>query len=320
MEKRYVVGIDLGGTKIAGALVDLEGNVIRKSSLPTNAWEGEKEVSNRILKVVDELLNNEGQEISVGTEEIKAIGIGSPGPLDVRRGMILNSANLPFQNFNVVALVEERYKIKTYLDNDANVAAIGENVFGAGIGTENMIYITISTGIGGGAIINGKIYRGSTCNALEIGHITVMADGPKCNCGNHGCAEALASGTGIGKLANKKLETGVESSLNQYEKVTSKEVFIEAAKGDKIAEEILENSLNYFGICVANAITIFDPEMIVIGGGVSKGGKIVFDTVNKVVKERCFPVMVENCKIVPAALGEDAGAVGAAALAIMESK
>lgn len=320
MEQRYVVGLDLGGTKIAGVLVDLKGNIIRKYSLPTNAWEGEKEVSDRILRVIDEVLNNEGQELNVSTEEIKAIGIGSPGPLDVRNGLILNSVNLPFTNFNIVALVEERYKIKTYLDNDANVAAIGENVFGAGKGTENMIYLTISTGIGGGAIINGKIYRGHTCNALEIGHITVMADGPLCNCGNLGCAEALASGTGIARLANKKLETAGESSLRQYEKVTSKEVFIEAAKGDKVAEEILENSLNYFGICVANAITIFDPEMVVIGGGVSKGGKIVFDIVNKVVKERCFPVMVENCKILPAALGEDAGAIGAAALAIMESK
>lgn len=320
MGQKYVIGIDLGGTKIAGALVDLKGNVVRKNSLSTNAWEGEKAVSNRILKVVDDLLNNEGQDLSVNIEEIKAIGIGSPGPLDVKRGMILNSVNLPFANYNIVALVEERYKVKTYLDNDANVAAIGENVFGAGIGTENMIYITISTGIGGGAIINGKIYRGSTYNALEIGHTTVMAEGPQCNCGNLGCAEALASGTGIARLANKRLEAAVESSLKQYEKVTSKEVFIEAAKGDKIAEEILENSLNYFGICVANTITTFDPEMVVIGGGVSKAGNIIFDTVNKVVKERCFPVMVENCKILPAALGEDAGVMGAAALAIMESK
>lgn len=320
MEKRYVIGIDLGGTKIAATLVDLQGNVIRKNSLTTNAWEGEQVVSNRILKVVDELLNNEGQDLIVSIEEIKAIGIGSPGPLDVKKGLILNSVNLPYKNFNIVSLVEEKYKIKTYLDNDANVAAIGENVFGAGIGTENMIYVTISTGIGGGAIINGKIYRGHTCNALEIGHTTVMADGPLCNCGNYGCAEALASGTGIARLANKKLESAGESSLRQYEKVTSKEVFIEAAKGDAVAKEILENSLNYFGICIANAIATFDPEMVVIGGGVSKAGQIVFDTVNKVVKERCLPVMVESCKILPAALGEDAGAMGAAALAIMESK
>ena len=321
MEKRYVIGIDLGGTKIAGALVDLQGNVVRKNSIATNAWEGEQVVGGRILKVIDELLNNEGTELVVALDEIKAIGIGSPGPLDIRKGLILNSVNLPFRNFNIVALFENRYNIKTYLDNDANVAAIGENVFGAGIGTENMIYVTISTGIGGGAILNGKIYRGHTCNALEIGHTTVMADGPLCNCGNYGCAEALASGTGIARLANKRLESSEgESSLRQYEKVTSKEVFIEAAKGDAVAKEVLSNSLNYFGICIANAIATFDPEMVVIGGGVSKAGQIVFDTVNKVVKERCLPVMVESCKILPAALGEDAGAMGAAALAIMESK
>ena len=183
-----------------------------------------------------------------------------------------------------------------------------------------MVFITVSTGIGGGAVLNGKIYRGNTCNALEIGHSTIDKDGPRCNCGNYGCAEALASGTAIARFAREAVEIGQTTSLSSYEKITSYEVFKEAEKGDSVAVNILNKSLNYLGICVANVITSFDPEMVIIGGGVSKGGAIVFDKIKAVVQERCFKAMWENTKIVPAALGTDAGVIGAVALAIMESK
>lgn len=316
MDKNFVIGIDLGGTKISGALADLGGKVISQYTLPTNAFEGEAPVLNRIIEVIETVLKEAGKT----TDEIKAIGIGSPGPLDAKKGIIITTPNLPFKNFKLVDPIREKFGIPTYLDNDANVAAIGENVFGAGKGTENMVFVTVSTGIGGGAIINGKIYRGNTCNALEIGHITLEKDGPRCNCGNYGCAEALASGTAIGKRAKEAIDEGKETSLRNYENATSYEVFQEAAKGDKVAAEILETSLNYLGICVANIITSFDPEMVIIGGGVSKGGNIVFEKVEQVVKERCFDTMAASCKIVPAGLGTDAGVIGAVALAIMESK
>ena len=253
-------------------------------------------------------------------DNIVSIGIGSPGPLDAKEGKILTSANLPFKNFNIVKPLVDKFSIPVYLDNDANVAAIGEYVFGAGKGTCNMIFITVSTGIGGGAILNGKIYRGNTCNALEIGHTTLEKDGPLCNCGNYGCAEALASGTAIGKAANEAVQKGEKTSLANYEKVTSYEVFKEAESGDAVAQSVLNKALNYLGICVANVITSFDPEMVIIGGGVSKGGQIVFHKINEVVKGRCFEAMWKNTKIVPAALGTDAGVIGAVALAIIESK
>lgn len=316
MNKNFVIGIDLGGTKISGALADLEGKVIKQYTLPTNAFEGEVPVLNRIIEVIETVLKEAGKT----TNEIKAIGIGSPGPLDAKKGIIITTPNLPFKNFKLVEPIREKFGIPTYLDNDANVAAIGENVFGAGKGTENMVFVTVSTGIGGGAIINGKIYRGNTCNALEIGHITLQKDGPRCNCGNYGCAEALASGTAIGKRAKETVAEGKETTLKNYENVTSYEVFQEAGKGDKVAAEILDTSLNYLGICVANIITSFDPEMVIIGGGVSKGGSIVFEKIEQVVKERCFDAMAASCKIVPAGLGTDAGVIGAVALAIMESK
>ena len=314
--KNYVIGIDLGGTKISAAIADLNGNVIFQTTLPTNAQEGEEAVLGRMISVIETLLEKSNKTI----EEVESIGIGSPGPLDAKKGIIITTPNLPFRNCDIVSPIKNKFNVPVHLDNDANVAAIGEFMLGAAKGTENMVYITVSTGVGGGAVINGKIYRGNTSNALEIGHTTILPDGPRCNCGNHGCVEALASGTAIAKRAKEAIERGLDTTLANYENVTSYEVFREAEKGDIVATDILDRSLNYLGICVANTITSFDPEMVVIGGGVSKGGDIVFERVQQVVNERCFKAMAEACKIVPAGLGTDAGVIGAVALAIMESK
>ena len=255
-----------------------------------------------------------------GTEKnlIKSIGIGSPGPLDVKNGVIIENSNLPFKNFEIVKTIRETYDLPTYLDNDANVATLGEFMFGAGKGTENMVFITASTGIGGGAVINGKLFRGTTGNALEIGHTIVANEGPRCGCGNIGCAEALGSGTAIGKRAKEAVATNVETSLKNYENVTSKEVFKEAANGDRVAKNILETSLNYLGIAVANTITNFDPEKVVIGGGVINGGSIVLDTIRRVVGERALKTFADSCTVEKAVLGGKAGVLGAAALAITE--
>lgn len=316
MDNKYVIGIDLGGTKISGAIANLKGDIISKYIIPTNAHEGEKVVLKRITIVIEKVM----EESKIDKDKILAIGIGSPGPLDAKKGVILTTPNIPFKNFNIVKPLKDRFNIPVYLDNDANAAAIGEYIFGAGQGTNNMVFITVSTGIGGGAILNGKIYRGNTCNALEIGHMTIEKDGPKCNCGNYGCAEALASGTAIGRTAREAVEKGENTSLSSYEKITAYEVFKEAEKGDAVAQKVLDRALNYLGICVANIVISFDPEMIVIGGGVSKGGDIVFQKVREVVNKRCFKAMSESTKIVPAALGTDAGVIGAVALAIMESR
>lgn len=316
MNRNYVIGIDLGGTKISGALGDLEGNILSQYTMPTLATEGEQAVLGRIIEVIEKVMVDARKT----NEEIKAIGIGSPGPLDARKGVIIVTPNLPFKNFELIKPIRDKFNIPTYLDNDANVAAIGEYMLGAGKGTRNMVYITVSTGVGGGAIVEGKIYRGSTSNALEIGHTTILPDGPRCNCGNYGCIEALSSGTAIARQAKEVVDCGISTSLQNYESLTSYEVFVEANKGDKVAKEILEKSFTYLGIGVANIITSFDPDMVVIGGGVSKGGQILFDIVQREVDKRCFKTMSEHTKIVPAKLGTDAGVVGAVALAILEEK
>ncbi len=312
MEKKYVIGVDLGGTKIYTALVDLEGNIIKEKTVETLAHEGEQAVMGRIIDTINYVIDGTDKDL------IRAIGIGSPGPLDVKNGVIIETANLPFKNFEIVKTIKEEYELPTYLDNDANVATLGEFMFGAGKGTENMVFITASTGIGGGAVLNGKLFRGATGNALEVGHMTVSTEGPRCGCGNLGCAEALGSGTAIGIRAKEAVSTNVKTSLKNYDNVTSKEVFKEAANGDRVAKNILNTSLTYLGIAVANTITNFDPEKVVVGGGVVNGGDIVIDTIRNVVEERCMAAFVENCKIEKAVLGGKAGVLGAAALAITE--
>lgn len=312
----YVIGIDLGGTKIKGALADLEGNILSSYTVPTNAFEGEEAVLNRINRVIGKVLEETGKTVN----DIRAIGIGSPGPLDSEKGIIIKSPNLPFQNFHLVSEVKKVYNVPIFLENDANVAAIAEYMFGAGKGTRNMVYVTVSTGVGGGAVLNGKLYKGATSNALEIGHTTILPDGPRCNCGNYGCFEVLTSGTAIARQAREAIEAGLETSLSQYDKVTSYEVYVEAQKGDKVSKDILEKSFTYLGIGIANTIVSFDPEMIVIGGGVSKMGSIMFDKVREVVKERALKTMAESCRIAPAGLGEDTGVMGAVALAITEAE
>ncbi|WP_368254822.1 ROK family protein [Clostridium paraputrificum] len=314
--KKYVIGVDLGGTKISTAISTIEGNILANVVLPTKAEEGEAAVLGRIVQSIDEVIVGSSTSI----DEIEAIGIGSPGPLDAKKGIIITTPNLPFKNYNLVQPLKEKYNIPVYLDNDANAAAIGEYMFGAGKGKNSIVYFTVSTGVGGGAVLDGKVYRGHTSNALEIGHTTVDPNGPRCNCGNLGCLEAMSSGTAIAKKGKEAVSTNVETSLKNHDTVTSYEVFKEAEAGDEVAKDIIDNALTYLGIGVANAIATFDPEMIIIGGGVSKAGDIVFDTVKKVVNKRCFKSMAESCEIVPAGLGSDAGVVGAVALAIIESR
>ena len=314
--KKYVIGIDLGGTKISTAIANLDGKVQSLFTIPTEANLGEAMVLENIVTSIEKVII-EGKST---LDEILCIGIGSPGVLNLESGEIITSPNLPFINFKIINELKKTFDVDFYLDNDANVATIGEYLLGAGKGKENIIYVTVSTGVGGGAIINGELYHGSTSNALEIGHMTLDINGPICGCGNYGCLEALSSGTAIAKAANSAILSKAETSLKQYDKITSYEVFIEAQNGDIIATEIIDNALNYLGVGISNVMTMFDPEMIIIGGGVSNAGEIMFDKIKSVVKRRNFKIMSDNCEIVRARLGIDAGVLGAISLALLKGK
>ena len=308
------IGIDLGGTKIYTALANDNGEIIKEVVIKTEANKGHEQIVDKIKDSIKEV--SKGYELS----SVKAIGLGTPGPLDIKRGIIIEPSNLPFVNYPIVNELYKEFKIDTYIDNDANVATLAEYMFGYGKGIENMVYVTASTGIGGGAILNGKIYRGSTSNALEVGHTTINTSGRRCGCGNIGCVEAMSSGTAIMKSAQDAVKSRVETTLKNYDEVTSKEVFIEASKGDEVSKDILENALSYLGIAVANYANILDPDVIVIGGGIVNGGDIVFNIINREMKKRCLGTILNHCKVIPSNLEGKSGVLGAIALAITESK
>lgn len=311
---KLFIGVDLGGTKIYTALSDENGNIIKEIIKPTEASKGYEQIVEKIKESIRYVSSD------IKDNKIISIGIGSPGPLDVSNGLIVNPPNLPFNNFNIVDCLKDEFKLPVFLDNDANAATLAEYKFGAGVGTTNMIFITASTGVGAGAVLNKNIYRGSTSNALELGHTTVDCSGNKCGCGNMGCVEAMSSGTAIKNQAEELLKLDVETSLRKYDLVTAKEVFIESGNGDKLASEVLRKSLGYLGVAVSNAANIFDPDMIVVGGGVSDGGQIVFDIINEEMKTRCLSPILKHCIVKKAQLGSKAGVLGAVALAMIESK
>jgi glucokinase len=316
MIKRYIVGIDLGGTKISGAIANQKGEILHCMRVKTLAYEGVNAILDRIKMIIQALIDHVG--ISYG--DIIGIGIGSPGPLDSKKGIVINSPNLPgFNNVPVVSIIENEFNVNTYLDNDANAAALGELLFGAGRGCNNFIYITVSTGIGCGIVVNGEIYYGKSGNAGEIGD-TVIATLLKDSEIAHRTLEELASGTAIAKIAREKIASGRESILKNYQDITSKEVFKAAGKRDKLALEVLDFCFSYLGIGIANAITLFDPEKVIIGGGVSKGGPIFFDKVKEKVSRLCFKVRSNEVEIVPAGLNSHSGVIGAIGIVLINVK
>ena len=312
--KQLFVGVDLGGTKIYTAIANKAGEILNEIVVKTEAEKGHEQIVDKIKMSISHVLEG------IDKADVKAIGIGSPGPLDIKNGLIAEPPNLPFKNYNIVKELKEEFDLPVYLDNDANAATLAEFMFGAGFGTENMVYVTASTGVGGGAILNGKIYRGSTANALEVGHTTINVTGKRCGCGNRGCVEALSSGTAIKNAAVEAVKSNIKTSLKDYDEVTAKEVFDEAEKGDRVANEILDEALSYLGAAVSNYANIFDPDMIVIGGGITNGGKIVFDKIREEMEKRCLGPVLKHCKVEKAKLEGQAGVLGAVALAMIESK
>ncbi len=318
---RYAIGVDLGGTKVATALTDIHGHILQRAEVPTGAREGAEAVISRIVESIRTVMNTVVDGRKVSPEEVLGIGIGSPGPLDARRGIVLAAPNLKWENVPICDPIAETFGLPTYLDNDASLAAMAESRFGAGKGVENMIYMTVSTGIGGGIIINGRIYRGSHGNAGEIGHMTIKSDGPRCGCGNFGCLEALASGTAIAREAAEGIRTGMTTSLREKAngdpaKVTARLVGEALREGDSFAREVIHQAANYLGIGLANLVDIFDPEIIVIGGGVSRIGEELFEPARETMRERALPAVVKDVKIAPALLGGDSGVLGAASLVL----
>lgn len=315
-KKTFVIGVDLGGTKISTAIADQKGHMIEKTTLATGAKEGEEVVMKRIIESVEMVLEASG----IDKERVAAIGIGAPGPLDANSGAIITTPNLPFKNYSLTKPLELAFQIPAYLDNDANVAAIGEWMFGVGKGYENVLYITVSTGVGGGAVLKGQPYHGSTSNALEVGHMIIDAHSSyQCNCGNFGDVESLCSGTAIAKRVQEALAKGATSSLQGVEPITAYEINNERLAGDELARTVLEEAWENLGIALANLVLLFDPEVIALGGGVSRIGKDMLEKVEDSMKRHCFKFMAEKVRLLPTGLDQETGVMGAIALALVKS-
>jgi glucokinase len=316
-DKLYV-GIDLGGTKILTGLVNEAGQVIAEDYRKTRAKRGLDFVIGRMAESAMRVIHTAG----VPAGSIQAVGIGVPGPVDTDEGIVTQPPNLPgWRNVPVRALIEETLRIPTFLENDANAAALGEYLFGAGRGSTHMLYVTVSTGIGGGFVLDGALYHGADGAAGEIGHVTILPRGPHCGCGNRGCLESVASGTAIAREGRELVIRGVPTLISELagqdpEAVTAKVVAEAAHQGDSEAQEIIREAMGYLGVGIANLVNLLNPEIVVMGGSLIKLGDILFNSVRRAVKRRAFPIASQRVRIVPAELGDRVGVCGAAAVAI----
>ncbi len=303
--KNYAIGIDIGGTNIPASIIDENGTVIHTIDKKTMAEGGPDAVINRIVESITDLLKYFDGNIK--DAKIIGVGLGAPGALDHQKGLVIASPNLPkWKNVPLVEKIKQQVKMPIFIDNDANCAAIGEHWIGAASGTRNSILITLGTGVGGGIIINNKIYRGSHGTAGELGHITIIANGNKCACGNFGCLEAYASASATALRGKELLK---RSDLTAYD------IYKQAEQGDALSRDILIESGTYLGIGIATFANIFDPDMIIIGGGFAGAEKYLIPAAIKEAYKRSFKSIMDNVKITTAKLGNHAGIIGAAKLA-----
>ena len=319
-DKKWVIGVDLGGTNIVVGVLPIDGgdgNVLALKSEPTCPERGAKYVVDKIVQLIEEARAEVAAQFGGTRADCAGLGIGAPGPLDRKAGTVIQSPNLGWRNFPLRDLIGNAVELPAVLDNDANCATYGEWWLGAGRNVDTLIGITLGTGIGGGIVLHGEIFHGVSDAAGEIGHMTIEANGRKCPCGNYGCLEAYASGPAIARRAIEGLEAGVDSLLtdlvnNKLENITAATVYEAVVHGDTYANEVMRETAKFLGAGVANVINIFNPDMIVISGGVTKAGDHLFVPLRSEVRRRAFKSALDACQITPAQLPGTAGVIGAA--------
>jgi glucokinase len=290
-----IIGLDLGGTKLAGIICTPDGKIQMDVQVPTEAAKGKAQVIANIKKAIRML--KESRKTT-----IRAIGIGAPGPILYDKGIVVEAPNLPgWHHVNLKKILEKEFRVPVFVDNDANCATLAEAHFGAGKNVTNFIYVTVSTGIGGGIIINKELYRGIQGCAGEFGHMKIIPEGgPLCGCGRTGCLEALASGSAM------KRESGIDAIALE----------LAARQGDLKAQAVIRQAAHYLAIGIANLVNIFNPQLVIIGGGVSNMRELLLDPIHEELKNYALALPAKNVKIVRAKLGTKAGVLGAAALCL----
>lgn len=309
--KEYCFGIDIGGTTVKCGLFNVKGDILEKWEIPTRTENN----GINILPDVAATINDKIQERQLDREEIAGVGVGIPGPVD-EEGAVLVAVNLHWGYVQLEDQLERLVGLPVKAGNDANVAALGEMWKGGGAGYHNVVMVTLGTGVGGGIIINGKIVTGTHGAGGEIGHIHVEdSETEFCNCGNQGCLEQYASATGVVRLANRMLAVSDKPSVLREGEISAKTVFDAVKAGDEVAKEIAEQFGKYLGTAMAVVAGIVDPEVFVIGGGVSKAGQVLLDYIEKYFKKYAFS-SCKDCIFTLAELGNDAGICGAARLVL----
>lgn len=317
---RWILGLDIGGTNMVVGMVPMDGGEPRGlRKLSTLPEAGGKEVILRAVAAAKDAMKEVCRAEGGDTGQVAGIGIGAPGPLNRETGILLEAPNLGWKDFPLRSLVSEGLGLRAEVDNDANCATYGEWWLGAGQGSTILVGLTLGTGIGGGFVVNGEIHHGASDAAGEFGHITIDSTGRKCKCGNYGCLEAYASGPNIAARAVEGIEAGIESALvdlvdGKLEEITAATVYEGVILGDAYAHEVMKETAKLLGVGVANLINALNPDAVVIAGGVTRAGDFLFVPLRKEVRRRAFRSAVDACRIVPAALPETAGVIGAAGI------
>ena len=312
-----VIGVDMGGTKILSAVIGPGGNILGTAKVPTKADRGPSVVIDRIADSIRKAIDKSG----VAPTSIEAVGIGAPGPLDPATGVVIFAPNLRWKDVRLKDELEARVGFPTFVDNDVNVGTLGEHVFGAGQGFQNVVGIFVGTGIGGGIILQGELFHGASKTAGEIGHIIVKAGGPRCGCGTRGCLEAIASRTAMTKQFRKAIKKGQKSVLSELTggdlTAIRSGVLAKAIRlNDKLTLKVIKKTTKYLGVGIGSIVNFLNPEMIVLGGGVVEALDDTFlDNIRAAAEKYALPDTLSGVQIVPAKLGDNAGILGAAALA-----
>ena len=320
VKERYIVGVDLGGTNIVAGAMPLDGSrEIAMRTAQTLAEGGADAVVERIAGMIEDVIAQTIAETGAERADFLGVGIGSPGPLDREKGIVIVTPNLGWKNFPLRDEISSRVNLEATLDNDANCATLGEFWCGAAVGGRNVIGMTLGTGIGGGLILDGKLYHGSSDAAGEIGHMTIDSTGRRCKCGNYGCLEAYASGPAIADRAREALRGDEGESIlsvmagGALSRITAQTVYEASKRGDAVAREVVRETARFLGAGVSNLLNIFNPDVVVLAGGVTQAGDALFEPLRAEVRRRAFKPAVDACRIVPGALPLSAGVVGAVA-------
>ncbi len=306
-----VIGVDLGGTNLRTSLLNAEGEILDRSKESTQAAEGHARVIERLLANIE---FQRTKALKRGLE-VAAIGVGAPGVIQAASGVVVKSPNFPdWNNLPLRDVLEKALRLPVRIENDANAAALGEHWRGAGRGIGSLVLLTLGTGVGGGIILDNRIWRGADGMAGEVGHMTILPDGRPCGCGNRGCLEMYASARGI-VMTYREQRPGSGADRGAGD-ITAAQVFQEASGGDPVAAAVMRAMGRSLGIGIAGLINIFNPEMVVLGGGVKDAWPLFIEAAREEIRARAFAYPAERTRIVPSQLGDDAGMVGAAAAAL----